>query len=203
MGDREQPDVGAALTIARDNLRRLRPALADLHPLVYDSDWRPESGRSTRNDDRIPWSGAESLQAAYLRIVKHLADAHWALGRNTDVEDLWLVPWADPRENDWRPLELRVPTVSAQQADGMAAMLSDALGRLQDTFSDLRPPELSAAAEAADHVAGAMALIPDGFGDRTHDVEGRRCRNFPDCHRLAEPDRKECATCRAQRRRVA
>jgi hypothetical protein len=184
---------------ARYELKHLPAALASLAEDVYSPSWTQESGRASRDHRRIPWAGAEPVQAAYLQIVGHIADAHWALERGTDVDELWLVPWA--QDKSWKPLDLRIPTVPVGQALLMAAMLDRALGTLQAVWEVLGPPERSAAVEAAGHVSGAYACVPDGFGDKqANQPERRECAS---CDKEARPGGKECQACARKRQRRA
>lgn len=190
--------IAEDVATARYNLLSLPEALTSLYEDAYTPPWAEESGRGSADYRRVPWSGAESVQLAYLQVVHHVARAHWVLSENTSVEKLWLVPWADPAAADWKDLDLRVPTIRPWQAVKMADMLNDAFGELQATWDDLRPPELGAADEAASHVAGAVACVPEGFGDKAMaQPKVNQCH----CGEQARPGGRECQACAKRRQR--
>ena len=173
MGDREQPDVGAALTIARDNLRRIRESLELLAEDIYAHDSTGEAGRKAADHWQVPWQAAGPIQKAYTSILVALGRAHWELADDTFVSELWLQPWARPTGPDWRPDWLRVPTLPLEDAQEAVDILDAALAELQ-ADKDLRPPEQNAAVKVAGMLKGIIHNIPKGFEYRPE--IGKRCR---------------------------
>ena len=188
MGDREQPDVGAALTIARDNLLRLADTLTELHRDLYAGDWTPESGRGSTDPYHSPWLQAGPVQAGYIGCCNELSRAHWCL-RDLDVADHWLR----------RPSDRTVPLWEAVTA---VVWLWERLGDLQAVRDDLRPPEESLVVECCDHVSAAVEHVPEGFGQKVARQPRRDmlCRN-PDnrlqCQQVPVYDKKRrlCQSC--------
>src|SRR5690606_30904144 len=118
-------------------------------------------------------------------VQRELGRADQLLRDHTDVPAAAMLPVV---HGERTPLaDLRGSQIACVLLDGMLRWCQG------ETFADE-----AAVREACEHIGAARARIDDLWGGHGPRPE-ERCRNWPGCHRLREPDRRECQACRKAR----